>query len=79
MIGISYFLVLSLTFNLVHVALGYQFFVLSLALAAVTAIVVQPLRDKLQDAVDRLFLREKYDSGLDATAFEPDGGDDARS
>ena len=63
-IGIGYFLLLSLTFNLFDVGLGYQFFVLSLFLAAITALVVQPLRDKLQAAVDRLFFREKYDSGL---------------
>jgi PAS domain S-box-containing protein len=63
-IGIGYFLLLSLTFNFIDVALGYQFFLLSLLLAAITALVVQPLRDKLQAAVDRLFFREKYDSGL---------------
>ncbi len=63
-IGIGYFLVLSLSFNVLDVARGYQFFVLSLVLAAATAIVVQPLRDKLQSTVDRFFFREKYDSGL---------------
>jgi hypothetical protein len=36
-IGIGYFLLLSLTFTLVDVNLGYQFFVLSLVLAAITA------------------------------------------
>jgi PAS domain S-box-containing protein len=63
-IGIAYFLMLSLAFALPSVALGHQFFLLSLLLAAVAALVLLPLRDVLQAAIDRLFFRERYDSGL---------------
>ena len=36
----------------------------TLVLAGLTALLVQPLRDKVQFWIDRLFFREKYDSSL---------------
>ena len=63
-IGAGYFLVVSLAVNLFHIVTGYQVLLLSLAMAAVAAIAVQPLRDKVQSWIDRLFFREKYDSSL---------------
>lgn len=63
-IGAGYFLLISVAVNLFHIVTGYQVFLLSLAMAAVTAVAVQPLRDKVQSWVDRLFFREKYDSSL---------------
>ena len=54
-----------MTLNLYHiVVIGYRLFLLSLFLAALTTVAMQPLRDALQSWVDRLFFREKYDSGL---------------
>jgi signal transduction histidine kinase len=63
-IGALYFLGVFLALNLFHVVTGYQIFLLSLFLAAVTAVVMQPLRDAMQSWLDRLFFREKYDAGL---------------
>jgi two-component sensor histidine kinase len=63
-IGTGYFLLISVTVNLFHIVTGYQVLLISLAMAAVTAVAVQPLRDKVQSWVDRLFFREKYDSSL---------------
>ena len=50
--------------NLFHLVIGYQIFFLSLFLAALTAVAMQPLRDKMQAGLDRRFFREKYDAGL---------------
>ena len=63
-IGTGYFLAVSLAVNLFHLVTGYQVFLLSLAMAAVTAVAIQPLRGKVQSWVDRLFFREKYDFSL---------------
>ena len=41
-----------------------QEILVTIALVTVTSVAVQPLRDKLQSWVDRLFFREKYDSSL---------------
>jgi PAS domain S-box-containing protein len=62
--GITYFLAVFVALNLFHLVIGYQIFLLSLFLAALTAVAMQPLRDVMQSWVDRLFFREKYDSGL---------------
>lgn len=61
-VGTVYFLLLSLTIRWLHPSEGYQFFLLSVALAGVAAVAMQPLRDALQNRVDRLFFREKYDA-----------------
>ncbi|MCU0508006.1 MAG: GAF domain-containing protein [Anaerolineae bacterium] len=57
-----YFLLVSLSVQVLHLVAGYQVFMLSLVLAAVAAVAVQPLRDMLQGRVDKLFFREKYDA-----------------
>jgi PAS domain S-box-containing protein len=62
--GIVYFLVVFLALNLFHFVIGYQVFLLSLFLAAVTAVAMQPLRDRMQAWLDQRFFREKYDAGL---------------
>jgi PAS domain S-box-containing protein len=62
--GIVYFLVVFLALNLFHFVIGYQVFLLSLFLAAVTAVAMQPLRDRMQAWLDKRFFREKYDAGL---------------
>ena len=63
-IGASYFLLLSVAMGLFHAFAGPQIFLISLIVAAITAVVVQPLRDKAQSWIDKLFFREKYDSRL---------------
>jgi signal transduction histidine kinase len=63
-IGAGYFLVISLVTRLFTAFAGPQIFVLSLVVAVIAAVVFQPLRDRAQRWVDRLFFREKYDSSL---------------
>ena len=63
-IGTGYFLVISLTSRLFDLYSGLGIFVLSLIVAILAALVAQPLRDKAQFLIDRLFFREKFDSGL---------------
>ncbi len=62
-IAIAYFLTVFLVERLLALV-GYQVFLLSLVVAAITAVAVQPLRDRAQLWVDRLFFREKYDAQL---------------
>ncbi len=63
-IGIGYFLIISLAILLFSASSGPQLFLLSLLVAAIAALVAQPLRDRAQLWIDRLFFREKYDSSL---------------
>ena len=64
LIGAAYFLIISLALQLFDLASGVGIFVLSLIVAILTALVAQPLRDKAQSWIDRLFFREKFDSSL---------------
>lgn len=63
-IGAIYFFTISLAQSLFQAISGIQIFFLSLVVAVFTAIAIQPLRDKAQSWVDRIFFREKYDAGL---------------
>ncbi len=63
-IGIGYFLVISLAVNLLHLVAGYQVLIVSMIVAGVAAVVIQPLRDATQAWVDKYFFREKYDVAL---------------
>jgi two-component sensor histidine kinase len=63
-IGTGYFLIISLVMRLFHAFAGPQILFLSLLVAVITAVVAQPLRDRAQLWVDKLFFREKYDSSL---------------
>ena len=63
-IGAGYFLIVSLVMRLFQAFAGPQILLLSLLVAAITAVVAQPLRDRAQLGIDRLFFREKYDSSL---------------
>jgi len=63
-IGTVYFLLIFLATRLFRAFAGLQIFLLSLIVAVITAVVAQPLRDRAQLWIDRLFFREKYDSSL---------------
>ncbi|MGA9351587.1 MAG: GAF domain-containing protein [Anaerolineae bacterium] len=63
-IGILYFIIIFLAVQVFHTFVGYQIFILALLVAAITAVVAQPLRDRAQLWIDRLFFREKYDAYL---------------
>ncbi len=62
LIGASYFLVISLVLRIFSDITGAQIFLLSLLVAILTALIAQPVRDKAQALIDRLFYREKFDS-----------------
>jgi HD-GYP domain-containing protein (c-di-GMP phosphodiesterase class II) len=61
-IGATYFLIITLSLTVFELYSGVEIFLLSLAVAVVTALVAEPLRVKAQQIIDRLFFREKYDS-----------------
>jgi PAS domain S-box-containing protein len=64
LIGATYFLIVSAATLLFNVVAGPQLLLVSLIVAAITAVVAQPLRDRAQLWIDRLFFREKYDASL---------------
>ncbi len=61
-VGTLYFLLVSLAVQVFHLGSGYQVFLLSVVLAAVASVVIQPLRDVLQARVDKVFFRDRYDA-----------------
>jgi PAS domain S-box-containing protein len=63
-IGVAYFLLITLATSLFHALTGLQIFFISLIVAALAAVAAQPLRDRAQLWIDRLFFREKYDASL---------------
>jgi putative nucleotidyltransferase with HDIG domain len=62
MIGAAYFLIIQGVTALLPAPRQIDILFLSLFAAIGTAMVVQPLRDRAQYLVDRLFFREKYDA-----------------
>lgn len=62
LIGTAYFLIISLALRIFQHLTGLNIFLLSLAVAILTALVIQPMRDGIQVWLDRLFYREKFDS-----------------
>jgi signal transduction histidine kinase len=63
-IGAGYFLIISLAMRLFQAFAEPQILLVSLLVAVMTAVVAQPLRDRAQLWIDRLFFREKYDYSL---------------
>jgi len=63
-IGVGYFLIVYTGVRIFHFVTDYQVFLLSLVVAGMTALVSEPLRNRVQSWVDKVFFREKYDSGL---------------
>src|SRR5271157_5826986 len=64
MITTVYFLIITITDSLFPNNKSVSIFLVSLIVAVLTALVFQPLRDRAQVWIDRLFFREKYNSGL---------------
>jgi two-component sensor histidine kinase len=60
-LGVAYFLIISLVVNIFHTSSGVSLFILSLGVALIAALVAEPVRDRIQFVIDRLFFREKYD------------------
>ncbi len=63
-IGASYFLIISVSINVVSEMTTIQVILISIIVAAIAEVVAQPLRDKAQSWIDKFFFREKYDSFL---------------
>jgi putative nucleotidyltransferase with HDIG domain len=63
-LGLVYFLVITLTLNVVEVFSGGRIFLLSAIVAFLTAVIISPLREAAQSWIDRLFYRERYNASL---------------
>ncbi|MGB7876820.1 MAG: HD domain-containing phosphohydrolase [Anaerolineales bacterium] len=63
-LGLVYFLVITLTLNVVEAFSGGRIFLLSAIVAFLTAVIISPLRESAQSWIDRLFYREKYNATL---------------
>jgi hypothetical protein len=63
-IGTIYFLLTFLAVRLFHAFAGPQVFLLSLLVAATTAVAIQPLQAWAQDWIDKLLFRERHDANL---------------
>jgi putative nucleotidyltransferase with HDIG domain len=64
LIGATYFLVITLAIRILDFYTGSEIFILSLLVAVLSALVVEPLRFQAQSRIDRMFFREKYDSQI---------------
>ncbi len=61
-IGTTYFLIITVSLNVFEAFSGLNIFIISLFVAIVSALLAEPLRDRAQQVIDRIFFREKYDS-----------------
>lgn len=61
-LGAGYFLIINFAINIFHFYTGAQLFTLSVVVAMLTALAAQPFRDVMQNVIDRLFFRERYNS-----------------
>jgi len=62
-LGAAYFLIIFLVLPMSR-AMTAQQALITLGLAVIVGMAVQPLRDRMQAWIDRLFFRDKYDSSL---------------
>jgi len=63
-LGLIYFLAITLSLSVVEAFSGQRIFILSVTAAILTAVIISPLRASAQLWIDRLFYREKYNAGL---------------
>ncbi len=64
LIAASYYLVVILSLSIFKSSAEFPFFLFSLIVAVVSALIVEPLRKATQSWIDRLFFREKYDASM---------------
>ncbi len=63
-IGATYFFFISIVIRVFANFKGAEILFTSMLVAVLSAIIVQPIRDRAQAWVDKIFFREKYDSNL---------------
>jgi putative nucleotidyltransferase with HDIG domain len=63
-LGLVYYLAITLTLSLVEAFSGGRIILLSVIVAILTAVIISPLRESAQSWIDRLFYRERYNAGL---------------
>jgi len=63
-LGLIYFLAITLTLSVVEAFSGERIFILSVIAAILTAVIISPLRESAQLWIDRLFYRERYNASL---------------
>ncbi len=63
-IGATYFFIITLVIRVFASFQGAEILITSMVVAILSAIIVQPIRDRAQAWIDKLFFREKYDSSL---------------
>jgi putative nucleotidyltransferase with HDIG domain len=63
-LGLIYFLAITVTFRAVEAFSGGRIFLLSAVAAIFTAVIITPVRDSAQLWIDRMFYRERYNAGL---------------
>ncbi len=60
MVGVTYYLVITIVLRVLHATTSGQFLMTSLILSIFAALVLQPFRDSLQNWIDRYFFRERF-------------------
>ena len=71
-IGIGYFLIITQAFKFFKSMSAIEILLVSCVVAILSAIVAQPLQEKVKSWVDRLFFHEKYESQPHAPAYQPE-------
>jgi HD-GYP domain-containing protein (c-di-GMP phosphodiesterase class II) len=62
--GLIYYLGISLVLNLFHLLPTNEVFIISILLGTLVAFVLAPIRSRIQNWIDRMFYREKYNAGF---------------
>jgi putative nucleotidyltransferase with HDIG domain len=63
-LGLVYYLAITVTLSVVEAFSGGRIFILSVIVALLTAVIISPVRNAAQQWIDRLFYREKYNANL---------------
>ncbi len=63
-LGLIYFLAITVTFRVVEAFSGGKIFLLAAIVAIFTAVIIAPVRDSAQLWIDRMFYRERYNASL---------------
>jgi putative nucleotidyltransferase with HDIG domain len=63
-LGLVYFLAITVTLSVVEAFSGGRIFLLSVIVALLTSVIISPVRDSAQLWIDRLFYRERYNASL---------------